>query len=274
MHRHLQALRQRLSYANVVATLALFVALGRSVVRGGDAAAQQRRRQAAEANAVTAKKIRNGAVTGPKLRVGHGHRQPHPARHHHPAPAEPQAARSRCPTPPGSEGLGPEAFARAGSRRHPTRRRWAASPASRYFRAGGTLPRGATVSGAFGGLVNAATRYDAVVSFPFPSPSAVTTESIRFAPGTVNAPPDRIDASCSGTLADPVAPAGAGLPLRRPDRRRDRVDPGARRRRRTAGAASPCARPACSPASRVRSGAGPTPCRRQLRPARTRAFVS
>ncbi len=206
MHRHLQALSQRLTYANVVATLALFVALG-----GASYAAVSLPRNSVgpkqlQRNAVTAKKIRDGAVTGPKLRAGTvtasrirrgtiTRRQLNLRR----LGALPDAAKLG--------GLGPEAFARAGAAA-PDAAALGGVPASRFFRAGGTLPRGATVSGAFGGLVNLTLRYDAVVSFPFPSPTPVTTESIRFAPGSVGAPADRIDAGCSGTLVDPVAPAG------------------------------------------------------------------
>ena len=206
MHHHLQALRKQLSYANVVATLALFVALGGASYAAVTLPRNSVGAQQLKPNAVTAKKIRNGAVTGPKLRAG----TVTASRIRRGTITRRQLNLKRLGALPDAAklgGLGPEAFARAGAAA-PDAAALGGVPASRFFRAGGALPRGATVSGAFGGLVNVATRYDAVVSFPFPSPTAVTTESIRFAPGTVNAPADRIDASCSGTLVDPVAPAG------------------------------------------------------------------
>lgn len=206
MQRHLKALAERLSYANVVATLALFVALG-----GASYAAVTLPRNSVGANqlkrnAVTAKKLRNGAVTGPKLKAGTitatrikrgtiTRRQLNLKR----LGALPDAARLG--------GLKPEAFARAGAAA-PDAAALGGTPANRYFRVGGMLPRGATISGAFGGLINPAVRWDAAVSFPVPSPVAVVTENIRFAPGTVGAPSDRVDAGCSGTLSEPVAPAG------------------------------------------------------------------
>jgi hypothetical protein len=204
--RHLQALRERLTYANVVATLALFVALGgvsyaaATLPRNSVGAKQLKPR------AVTTKKIRDGAVTGPKLRAG----TVTASRIRRGTITRRQLDLRRLGRLPDAArlgGLGPEAFARAGAAA-PDAAALGGVPASRFFRAGGTLPRGATASGAFGGLVNPALRFDTVVSFPFPSPSAVTTEGIRFAPGTVNAPPERIDPRCSGTLADPVAPPG------------------------------------------------------------------
>ncbi|HEY6780672.1 MAG TPA: hypothetical protein VI111_06945 [Thermoleophilaceae bacterium] len=204
--RLLKALPDRLSYANVVATLALFVALGGAsyaavaLPRDSVGSAQLKR------NAVTAKKIRNGAVTGPKLKAGTITAK----RIRRGTITRRQLNLKRLGSLPNAAklgGLGPQAFARANATA-PDAAALGGTPANRYFRVGGTLPRGATISGSFGGLVNAALRYDAVVSFPVPSPTAVATENIRFAPGTVSAPADRIDPGCSGTLFEPVAPAG------------------------------------------------------------------
>jgi hypothetical protein len=206
MARTLKALEARLSYANVVATLALFVALGGvswaaiTLPRDSVGSAQLKR------GAVTAKKIHNGAVTGAKLKPGTitgrrikrgtiTRRELNLGR----LGALPDAARLG--------GRGPEEYARAGATA-PDAAALGGVPASSYLRGGGTLPRGATVSGGFGGLVNPSLRYDAVVSFPLPSPMAVTTDDIKFAPGTVKAPADQIDPGCSGTLDQPVAPAG------------------------------------------------------------------
>ena len=62
----MRAVRKRLSYANVVATVALFLALSGGVVW----AAGKVGSKSLKANAVTAAKIRRNAVSGPKLRDG------------------------------------------------------------------------------------------------------------------------------------------------------------------------------------------------------------
>jgi hypothetical protein len=62
----MRAVRKRLSYANVVATLALFLALSGGVVW----AAGKVGSKSLKANAVTAAKIRRNAVSSPKLRDG------------------------------------------------------------------------------------------------------------------------------------------------------------------------------------------------------------
>jgi hypothetical protein len=68
--------RRRLSYANVVSTLALFLALtggavyAASKIRTNDLAKNSVSAAKIKKNAVTSKKIRKGAVTFPKLRNG------------------------------------------------------------------------------------------------------------------------------------------------------------------------------------------------------------
>jgi hypothetical protein len=206
MPRHLRTLTEHLSYANVVATLALFVALGGvswaaiTLPRNSVGAEQLKR------NAVTAKKIKRGAVTAEKIKPGAvGARQLKRG-----TITRRQLSLSRLGRLPDSArlgGLGPDAFARAGATA-PNASALGGIPASSYLRAGATLPRGATVTGSFGGLVNPALRYDAVVSFPLPSPTPVATDDIRFAPGSVSAPPERIDPACGGSVDQPMAPAG------------------------------------------------------------------
>jgi hypothetical protein len=206
MRRRLQVLSGHLSYANVVATLALFIALGGAsyaavtLPRNSVGTAQLKK------NAVTATKVRNGAITGAKMKPGTitakrikrgaiTRRELNLGK----LGALPDAARLG--------GLPAGAFARAGAQA-PDAAALGGVPAGSYFRVGGTLPRGATVSGAFGGLVNPALRYDLIVSLPAPSPTPIATENVKFAPGSVSAPSDRIDPSCSGTTEQPVAPAG------------------------------------------------------------------
>jgi hypothetical protein len=206
MPRQLRALADHLSYANVVATLALFVALGGvswaaiTLPRNSVGSEQLRR------DAVTTRKIKKGAVTGAKIRAGAV-----TARHLRRGTITRRQLNlgklGRLPDAARLGGLGPAAYARADATA-PNAAALGGIPASSYLRAGATLPRGATVSGAFGGLVNPALRYDAVVSFPLPSPVPVATDDVRFAPGSVSAPPERIDPACSGSVDQPLAPPG------------------------------------------------------------------
>jgi hypothetical protein len=72
----MRAVRKRLSYANVVATMALFLALSGGVVwAAGKVGAKNLRANSVTAgkikrNAVTSAKIRASAVTGPKIKAG------------------------------------------------------------------------------------------------------------------------------------------------------------------------------------------------------------
>lgn len=72
----MSAVRKRLTYANVIATLALFLALsGGAVWAAGKIGANKLKRNAVTAakikrNAVTNAKIRSNAVTGPKIKAG------------------------------------------------------------------------------------------------------------------------------------------------------------------------------------------------------------
>ena len=62
-------IRSRISYSNVIASLALFIALGGAAVAAGHPE-QQRRRQEIKNGAVTTKKLRKEAVTGLKIAAG------------------------------------------------------------------------------------------------------------------------------------------------------------------------------------------------------------
>jgi hypothetical protein len=207
MHRRFHSLVDRCTYANVVATLALFIALGGAsyaavaLPRNSVGSAQLRK------DAVTATKVRNGAITGAKMKPGTIT-----------AKRIKRGAITRRELNLGKLGVLPDAarlgglpataFARAGAQA-PDSAALGGVPAGSYLRVGGTLPRGATVSGAFGGLVNPSIRYDSIISLPLPSPTPITTETIKFAPGSVSAPADSIDPGCSGTTEQPVAPAGS-----------------------------------------------------------------
>jgi hypothetical protein len=72
----MNAVRKRLTYANIVASVALFLALGGGAVwAAGKIGTNKLKRNAVTAakikrNAVTGAKIRAGAVTGPKIKAG------------------------------------------------------------------------------------------------------------------------------------------------------------------------------------------------------------
>jgi hypothetical protein len=206
MARTLRALRARLSYANVVATLALFVALGGASYAAVTLPKNSVGSAQLKPGAVTTKKLRNGAVTGAKVRPGTITARR--IKRGTITRRELSLGRlGRLPDAARLGGLRPEAYARSGVAA-PDAAALGGVPAASYLRAGGTLPRGGVVSGSFGGLVQPSLRYDSVVSFPLPSPIPITTDDIAFAPGTVGAPADQIDPGCSGTLEQPVAPAG------------------------------------------------------------------
>ena len=63
----LRAVREKLTFSNIVALIALFVALGGSAVAALDRNSVGPRQL--KKNAVITSKIRNGAVTGPKIRL-------------------------------------------------------------------------------------------------------------------------------------------------------------------------------------------------------------
>jgi hypothetical protein len=64
----MRRVRTHLSYANVMATVAVFIALGGNVVRGDAAAAQQRRLQQIRTGAVGTSELRTGAVRSRDIR--------------------------------------------------------------------------------------------------------------------------------------------------------------------------------------------------------------
>jgi hypothetical protein len=64
----MRRLRPRLTYANVTATLALFIALGGSAYAGTQLARDSVGPQQLRGNAVTGAKVRNGTLTGADIR--------------------------------------------------------------------------------------------------------------------------------------------------------------------------------------------------------------
>ena len=80
-----------------------------------------------------------------------------------------------------------------------------------FVRYGSTIPSGVTVTGVFGtsSITPAATGALAIddVSFPAPAPAPVGETDVNFAADTAPETSDD-DASCTGTSANPTAPAG------------------------------------------------------------------
>lgn len=65
----MKALREKLSYANVVSTICLFLLLGGAAVAASGLAKNSVGTKQLKNNSVTTAKIKNGAVTGAKVRV-------------------------------------------------------------------------------------------------------------------------------------------------------------------------------------------------------------
>lgn len=177
-------MRSKLTYSNVVATLALFIALG----SGGAYAASKlidgktikpgtiKGKQLAK-NAVDAKKIKNGSLTSADFKQG----------------AVPAGARGA--TGPG----GPAGPAGA-----------AGGKGDRGLSAWDTIPANQTITGSWmyddtTGTANVDDNF--LVPFGAKAPAGLAGENVNFAAdGT--AVTDDDDAACTGTVAAPTAPAG------------------------------------------------------------------
>jgi hypothetical protein len=164
---------RRLSYANVVATLALFIALG-----GGAYAATKLPK-----NSVGPTQLRRNAVTSGKVKDGSLHRQDF---------ATKDLATLRGPTgPTGVTGAtGPKGDKGAvGS-----------------LSADSSIASGQTIRGVFGMGKVVALNEEVVrgVALPVPAPTALDTSHVNVA-GGIDDPTSSI---CTGSYADPTAPSG------------------------------------------------------------------
>jgi|GEM_PF-1946434 len=78
---------------------------------------------------------------------------------------------------------------------------------------GGSIPSGVTIKGAWGGRYIAAVEgnqqnsYLLSVSFPLPAPQPLTDSKVQFG-ATTAGPVGDADPACTGTVANPTAPAG------------------------------------------------------------------
>jgi hypothetical protein len=176
--------RSRLTYANVMATIALFVALGGT----GYAAAK-----------INGKQIKKGTIAGEKLKrntLGGGQvnesklgKVPRAARADSATSADTAASAAAATTAANASNLGGVA-------------------ASDYRRYSDAIPSGTNVRGAWGlfgenlamGQVTAVT-----VQFPVPAPVGLADADVNFAP-SASAQDD--DPACLGSVGNPTAPRG------------------------------------------------------------------
>jgi hypothetical protein len=183
-------LRPHLTYANVIASLALFFALG-----GVSYAAVTLPR-----NSVGARQISNGAVTGTKVRDGSLSAKDFSST----LLSSLKAAKSTGGTP-----------GQAGPKGDPGAKGDAGTPGAkgdagpRGVSAWDSIPSGQTVTGAFeyDSAASAAGDFRTYVTLPARAPVPLTAAAVNFATDGSAVTTDD-DASCDGSLASPDAPAG------------------------------------------------------------------
>jgi hypothetical protein len=187
--------RPRLTYANVISTVALFLALSGGVVY---AAGKITAKQIAP-NAVRSRQIKNGTVTSADVKDN---------------------GLTGQDIDEGTLGTVPNA-ASSTSAASATSADHAASsadaeqlegmPAAAYLRYGSAIPSGRTITGAFGSETGPKLDYGEIVSFaPLRAPANLTSADVNFAAGEVEfqIKPSEESKACTGTVSLPTAPAG------------------------------------------------------------------
>jgi hypothetical protein len=165
-------MRPRLTFANVVSVLALFVALGGTSYAAVQLSKGQVKKKHLAADAVVSKKVKDGSLLGKDFKPGE---LPAGAQ----GPAGPQG-------PAGLQGpQGPKGDA--------------GSPGTTVFES--TIPSGKTIRGSIG-QQGVFTRL--VGSFAVPAPAPLSDETVNFAPGAGS----DADAACTGSATNPTAPRG------------------------------------------------------------------
>lgn len=177
----------RPSPAMVVATVALFVALG-----GTGYAALTINGSILRNGTVTGVKLRANTLTGTQINESRLARVPR---------ATTAATATNASTAANATQLG-------------------GSPPASYLQYGGPIPSGRTITGVWG-CAEADTDTGATpapqgntcrdfISLPVPAPVALTDENVNMATGTVDgvAPLDQVAGECTGTAAAPTAPPG------------------------------------------------------------------
>jgi hypothetical protein len=183
--------RPRLSYANVVATMALFVALGGSSYAAVELSKGQVKKKHLAANSVVSQKVKDGSLLGRDFKAGE--------------------------LPAGEQGpAGPQGLAGAPGQRGPAGPRGAQGPKGDTGARGqqglkgdqgniftvDTLPSGKTLRGAWHGSTTSASDHVAFASIPFPIPLASNVAVRTIESGAV-APSE-----CPGTPTSPQAQPG------------------------------------------------------------------
>jgi hypothetical protein len=194
----LRKLRSRITYANVTATTALFIAIG-----GVGYAATK-----LPNNSVGTKQLRKGAVTRPKLargsvngsKVGDGSLTGADI-NSSTLGNVPSATRATTADNAGSA----NSAAHAGSA--DTATNLGGVGPSGFLRYGSTIPSGVTITGAFvsSDRDDTAPRAHGAGSFPLPAPADLTSAQVNFASSTVGGDDDP---ACDGTANVPTAPPG------------------------------------------------------------------
>jgi hypothetical protein len=218
----LRKLRSRMSYANVMATTALFVALGgagyaATKLPNNSVGTKQLRK-----GAVTSPKLAQGSVTGSKVKAGSltgavinsstlgnvpsathatSAGSADSATHAGSADSATHAGSADSATHAGSA----DAATHAGSA--DTAASLGGVGSSGYLRYGSTIPSGVTITGAFvsSDRDDVAPRAHSAGSFPLPAPANLTDAQINFASSTVGGDDDP---ACTGTTNVPTAPPG------------------------------------------------------------------
>ena len=189
---------------NTIALLALFIALGGTTYAATALPNNSVGTKQLKKNAVTSPKIKSGAVTSAKIAKGAitglkvkdnsltGADVLESSLGKVPAAANADAATSAT---------------NASNATNATN--LSGTPGVGYLKYGTTIPSGTTVTGAWGIVDDAAGAGElkfVYASFPLPSPVGLGDASVNFKAGTPTATDG--DASCTGTSANPTAPAG------------------------------------------------------------------
>jgi hypothetical protein len=199
---------RHLSYANVVATLALFVALGGGAYAIGEA----------QRNSVTSKSVVNGSLKGIDLlddSLGGDEVKEEALKGVRSADRADSAAKADSATRAGSASMADVAD------RADDADRLQGQALQTFMRFNVPIPSGITVTGVWGGREQQAGdldatpgddlyRYEQAVSLPFPASVDLTDVMVNYAASNQKAKDfaSDDDMSCTGTLAAPTSPPG------------------------------------------------------------------
>lgn len=179
--------RPPITYANVVSTLALVVAVG----AGGAYAAGKIGHKQIARNAIRSKQIKNGAVASVDLQDNG-------------VTGADVDENSLGPVPAAQTSKQADSAGDAAN--------LGGAPPADYLSYGSTIPSGKTVTGALGYETTSGGNYREVVSFyPLRAPANVVDSAVNFTNTSVSAAAaanSDESAACTGTVSNPTAPAG------------------------------------------------------------------